>query len=164
MLSFHFSFFRIALSYASSSPLFSLDASARLQVNITWHLYQQVIVWMITWSYRLNSLDNIYLADSTPFVSSRCFTANALSRLNVFVISLTSFCISHTRQYLRESKRSWIRLFVDLQALLDLPGYPLNILPLIIYRRSLCISHFTNANCFQFNFIVAFWQNVISKC
>jgi len=34
--------------------------------------------------------------------------------------------ISYTRQYLLEGKRSLIRLFVDLQALHDLPGIPLS--------------------------------------
>lgn len=60
----HLPFFSIALSLTSFLPLFPSARCFRKTWNEhTWHLLQRVIVWMITRSYRLNSLDNIYLAD-----------------------------------------------------------------------------------------------------
>lgn len=81
---------------------------------------------MITWSYRLNSLDNIYLADYTIRFISTLSSANALSsrraRARNFITFFPSYIyLLHEAKYLREGKRSSIRLFVDLQALHNPP-------------------------------------------
>lgn len=81
----------IAFSRFLSFSLSSARCFRKISSEHTWRLYQWVIVRMITWSYRLNSLDNIYLADS---VLSRCSSANALSSrrarnfINVFLYFL----------------------------------------------------------------------------
>lgn len=87
----------LILSYYSFSRFLSSSLFSRCfrktSSEHTWHLYQQV-VWMITWSYRLNSLDNIYLADSIIRFISMLHRERALSSkrarnfINVFLYLL----------------------------------------------------------------------------